>query len=85
MSSERRVDAKGRITIPREIRERLGIDPGEQVTIGVEDGEIVVRRRVDREDAVEALEGCVDAETRRSGAEPTDPRDLKDDWTSDLP
>lgn len=85
MSADRRIDGKGRVTIPEEFRERFGLDPGEEVTVEVEDGRIVLRPRVDRDDARAGLRGCIDDETRRSDAKPTDPRDLKDDWTSDLP
>lgn len=85
MSPDRRVDDKGRVTIPREIRERLGLDPGEEVTVAISDGEVVIRPKVSRDAAIAALRGCVNDSTRRSDADPSDPVDLKDDWTADLP
>jgi AbrB family looped-hinge helix DNA binding protein len=33
-----RVDAKGRLTIPEDVRKRLGIDPGECFFLDAEDG-----------------------------------------------
>ncbi len=84
MSTDRRIDRKGRVTIPKEIRDRLDIDPGEPVRIELQGGDIVIRREVDRSDAVDALEGCINEETRRSAAEEITPDDLKRDWTSDL-
>lgn len=83
-SEDRRVDEKGRVTIPQSIREALHIDPGEEVAVELEDGRIVIHPRIDREDLVGTLEGCVNEETRAADADPLDPADLKADWTSDL-
>ncbi len=38
------MDERGRITIPREIRERLGLKPGEKLLIRVEGDVIVITR-----------------------------------------
>lgn len=84
-SAHRRIDAKGRLTIPNEIRDELGLDAGTTVTVEAQDGEVVVKPEIDREDATELLEGCIDDDTRRSDAADVDPADLKKDWTSDLP
>lgn len=83
-TDQRRVDEKGRVTIPQSVRESLGIEPGEEVTISVDDGSVVIRPRVSREEFVETMTGVVSNKTRAEGAEPADPRDLKGDWTSDL-
>jgi len=82
-SEQRRVDEKGRITIPRAIRESLQIDPGEEVAVEREGDRIVIHPRISRGDLVETLEGCVNDDTRDAGS--TDPGELKADWTSDLP
>jgi AbrB family looped-hinge helix DNA binding protein len=84
-SEDRRVDEKGRVTIPQSIREALHIDPGEEVAVELEDDRIVIRNRISREQAVERLEGCITDETRAEDAERIDPEDLKAEWTSDLP
>lgn len=84
-SEDRRVDEKGRVTIPQAIRESLQIDPGEEVAIEVEDGRIVIQPHVSREELVETIDGCINEETRAADAEDLDPEDLKADWTSDLP
>jgi AbrB family looped-hinge helix DNA binding protein len=83
-TDECRVDQKGRVTIPRSIRESLGIEPGEEVTVSVDDGTVVIRPQVSREEFAETMAGVVSDETRDDDAEPTDPRTLKEDWTSDL-
>ena len=84
-SEDRRVDEKGRVTIPQSIREALQIDPGEEVAIELEDDRIVIRNRISRERLVERLEGCISEETRAEDAERIGPDDLKAEWTSDLP
>jgi AbrB family looped-hinge helix DNA binding protein len=83
-TDEQRVDEEGRITIPESIRDRLGIEAGARVRIAVEDGELVIRPEVSREEFVETMAGVIDAESRKSDAPPVDPEDLKRDWTSDL-
>lgn len=84
-SEDRRVDEKGRVTIPQAIRESLQIDPGEEVAIEVENGRIVIRPQISRADLVEVLDGCINERTRAADADDLDPEDLKADWTSDLP
>ena len=42
MKIQVRVDAKGRIIIPKTIREKAGIRPGDLVEVGLEDGKIRV-------------------------------------------
>ncbi|THE65361.1 AbrB/MazE/SpoVT family DNA-binding domain-containing protein [Salinadaptatus halalkaliphilus] len=81
----RQIDDKGRITIPKQLRERLNLEPGEQVRIGVEDGTIVVRPRVSRSTFIESMEGCITDESKATDAPSVSPDDLKSDWTSDLP
>lgn len=84
-TEDRRVDEKGRVTIPLAIRESLQIDPGEEVAVELEDDRIVIRPRISRDELVEQLGGCINEVARADDAEPTDPLDLKDDWTEDLP
>lgn len=79
----RRIDDKGRVTLPQSIREAVGLDAGEEVTVELDDGAIVIRPEVDRGSFVETMVGCIDDETRIR--EPFDPRELKTDWTDDLP
>lgn len=39
-----RVGPKGQVVLPKAIRERLGIEPGDEVTVESRDGGIFVRR-----------------------------------------
>lgn len=41
-----RVTSKGQVTIPKHLRDRLGIIPGEQVVFTLEDDEIRIARSV---------------------------------------
>ena len=40
-------DDRGRVTIPKEVRDRLGIHPGDAVSVQVTDGEIRLRPEID--------------------------------------
>ena len=46
-----RVTSKGQVTIPKPIRDRLGIEEGSEVEFVVRDGEALLRARTDEEDA----------------------------------
>ncbi|GAA0475912.1 AbrB/MazE/SpoVT family DNA-binding domain-containing protein [Halococcus dombrowskii] len=50
------VDTKGRVTLPKELRERLGLEPGTEVEISDEDGRIVIERERDPDDVIAELE-----------------------------
>ncbi len=47
MALEIRLDERGRVTIPREVRERLGLKPGDRLLIKVQDDAIVMVRSKD--------------------------------------
>ena len=40
-----KVSEKGQVTIPKEYREVFGLKPGDEVEFGVEDGNLVVKRK----------------------------------------
>lgn len=61
-----RVDSKGRIVLPKEVRERLGITPGTEVTVREEEGKAVVEPEDEAEKIVADLEARIaDAATSR--------------------
>lgn len=39
-----KVGAKGQVVLPKAVRDRLGIEPGDEVTVETHDGAAVVRR-----------------------------------------
>jgi AbrB family looped-hinge helix DNA binding protein len=65
-----KVDSKGRIVLPKEVRERLGITPGTEVHIHEEDGKAVVEPEDDPEQIIERMEQLV-AETSSESGETT--------------
>lgn len=86
VDEERRViDEKGRITIPKSIRERLHLEPGEPVEIDVEDGTIRIRPQFSREEFIESMRGRITEASRRADPGDVTPEDVKSDWIGDLP
>jgi AbrB family looped-hinge helix DNA binding protein len=61
------VDAKGRVALPEEIRDRLGITPGTEVEIHQEDGAVVVVPENEPERIVERLERLVEETAPEQG------------------
>lgn len=57
-----KVDSKGRIVLPKEVRERLGITPGTEVDIHEEGGRAVVEPEDNPEQIIERMEQLI-AET----------------------
>lgn len=62
-----RVDSKGRIVIPQEVRDRLGITPGTEVEVREEDGTAVVAPEDDPERVIDRMERLVAETSSRSG------------------
>ena len=46
-----RLSSKGQVTIPKEVRDSLGLEPGDFVTYQLADGDSVILRRVEPYDA----------------------------------
>lgn len=49
----RTVGERGQVTIPKDLRERLGISGGDEVVVREEDGKVVVEKPVTRADLAE--------------------------------
>jgi len=62
-----KVDSKGRIVLPKEVRERLGITAGTEVEIREEDGQAVVEPEDDPERIIERMERLVEETASDSG------------------
>ncbi|MDH5792588.1 MAG: AbrB/MazE/SpoVT family DNA-binding domain-containing protein [Candidatus Bathyarchaeota archaeon] len=74
-SLEVTVDDRGRVLIPKEIRERLGLNPGTEARIEVEDDRLIITPPVTPESFIRRMEG------RITEGEPTiDPLRLKKIW-----
>ncbi len=67
------VDSKGRVVLPQEIRERLGIIPGTEVEIREEDGKAIVEPEDDPERIIERMNHLVaEAASDRGKTTPLD-------------
>jgi len=65
-----RVDSKGRVTIPKEVRDSLDIKEGSHVEIHTEDGHVVVKPERDPEDIIDEMVGILKGiERTESGRE----------------
>jgi AbrB family looped-hinge helix DNA binding protein len=53
-----RISSKGQVTVPLEVRERLGLEPGTPVVFVLRDGEAVLRKGGD-EDPVDRVYGML--------------------------
>lgn len=63
-SAQARVTSKGQVTIPREVRERLGIRAGDRLLFAVaEDGSVAVQKVASR--ALDDLVGLLGRPSRR--------------------
>lgn len=62
-----KVDAKGRIVLPQEVRERLGITSGSEVDIREEDGKAVVEPEDNPEDILDRMEQLVAEASAKRG------------------
>lgn len=72
-----KVDGKGRIVLPKRVRERLGIEPGTEVEVREEDGKAVVEPEGEPQEIIERMEALVaetsPADTETSPNTETDP------------
>jgi len=58
-----KVSEKGQVTIPKQLRDRLGIRPGETLDFEEDEGRLVARKTSSR-DSVDALYGMLELPAR---------------------
>ncbi len=73
------IDDRGRITIPKEERERLGLTPGRKILIREKDGALIIKRFVSPDNFISELKGCITIKEHR-----IDPLKLKEMWGAKL-
>jgi antitoxin PrlF len=54
------VSEKGQVTVPKALRERLDIRPGDQLDFNEEEGRLVVLKATTRQDPIDSLYGSVE-------------------------
>ena len=73
MSGETDIDERGRVVIPRELREKLKLRPAQKLKVEARDHELILRTVLDPEEFIKEMKGCVS----RSRAKP---EELKEIW-----
>jgi AbrB family looped-hinge helix DNA binding protein len=69
------VDDKGRVLIPKEVRDRVGLRAGSKARLKIEKENIVIMPPVSPEEFIREMEGCI-----KKGTPTMDPLDLKNIW-----
>jgi AbrB family looped-hinge helix DNA binding protein len=67
------IDERGRIVIPKEIRERLDLKPNQKLTIHLREREIILKPTVNSERFIAELKGCISGSRIK-------PLELKEIW-----
>ena len=68
------MDERGRVTIPKDIREKAGLKSGDRLWLTAEKDRVTIEKVVNLEKFIEELKGCI---TVRGD---TDPLKLKEIW-----
>jgi AbrB family looped-hinge helix DNA binding protein len=71
------VDNKGRVLIPKEVRDKVGLRPGGKARLKIEKENIVIMPPISPEEFIKEMEGCI-----REGNPTIDPLKLKKMWES---
>lgn len=72
------VDERGRVVIPQEFRERLGLMPGTEVRVEVSEGGVLVRPARQKREIARQLRGII---PKGSTGPRLDPRRVKHIWS----
>ena len=73
------IDHKGRVLIPKEIRDKAGLKPGGKARLKIEKENIVITAPVSPDEFIKEMEGCI-----KEGTPTMDPLELKKMWAQDL-
>lgn len=74
------IDERGRVLLPKEIREAHGLTPGSPVIVESGPAGVLLRAALPKKEALERLAGVIKKGARRKGAKPIDPLELKRIW-----
>ena len=68
------IDDRGRITIPKEMREELGLKPGDGVRIKKRDDALLIEKEIDLPTFIDEMKGCITVKGE------IDPLKMKEIW-----
>ena len=74
-SEEVTVDHKGRVQIPKAIREKVGLRVGGKARLKIEKENLIIMPPISPEEFIKEMEGCI-----KEGAPVMDPLNLKKMW-----
>jgi AbrB family looped-hinge helix DNA binding protein len=77
MVEEASIDKKGRIVIPRHLREGLGLHEGAKVRLTLEEEKILITKPITPEKFIHEMEGCI---KKDSPVPKINPLELKKIW-----
>lgn len=63
-TERRTVGERGQVTIPKELRDRFGIEGGDEVIVREADGKLVIERAVSRDDLAEGYRERAERDAR---------------------
>lgn len=69
------VDSKGRVLIPKDIRDQVGLRAGGKARLKIEKGKIIILPPFSPKEFIEEMEGCI-----KEGAPTINPLELKKMW-----
>jgi AbrB family looped-hinge helix DNA binding protein len=72
-----RVDKRGRVLVPKELRERFGLDPGTPVIVEADEDGVKLRRAIPQREALRRLAGII---PRSAGPPSVDSLEAKRIW-----
>jgi AbrB family looped-hinge helix DNA binding protein len=74
-TQEVNIDCKGRILIPKETRDKVGLQAGGKARLKIEKENIIIMPPVSPEEFIQEMEGCI-----KEGTPTIDPLKLKKMW-----
>ena len=75
MTVEVTVDNKGRVLIPKEFRDKVGLQAGRKAILKIKQGRIIIMPPISPEEFIKEMEGCI-----KEGTSTIDPLELKKMW-----
>jgi len=75
--SEAKLDSKGRVLIPYNIRRKTGLTAGSRVRVSIDNSSIVIKKSIEPKDFIRETKGAI---RKGSSVKKGDPVELKGIW-----